>query len=191
MRIILASKSPRRRELLSRLVEDFEIITKDIDERLPSEISCEEGVELLSVKKGSAVAEIVGEDAMVISSDTLVELDGAALGKPHDRKEAYSMLASLSGRCHNVHTGVAVHYRGRVYSGTHTSIVYFKDLSESEIYAYIDTGEPMDKAGAYGIQGGGGRFVEKFEGEFESIMGLSLTLTEELINKALKRYTSE
>ena len=184
MRIILASKSPRRRELLSRIVEDFEIITKETDEDLPPSVSCERGVELLAVRKGAAVAELVSSEDMVISSDTLVELDGVALGKPKDGEEAYLMLSGLSGKCHRVHTGVAVHYRGRVYSGTHTSKVYFKKMTRDEIYGYIDTGEPMDKAGAYGIQGEGGRFVEKFEGEFESIMGLSLTLTGALIDKA-------
>ena len=182
----MASKSPRRRELLSRIVDKFDIITKETDENLPSTVGCEEGVELLARRKGAAVAELVDREDMVISSDTLVELDGVALGKPRDREDAYFMLSGLSGKCHRVHTGVAVHYRDRVYSGTHTSRVYFKEMTSREIYEYIDTGEPMDKAGAYGIQGGGGRFVLKFEGEFESIMGLSLTLTRALINKALE-----
>ncbi len=185
VKIILASKSPRRSELLSKIVKDFEIITVDVDESLPEGVSSERGVELLAVKKGEAVSDLVGSDAMVISSDTLVELDGVALGKPKDRNDAYAILSSLSGKCHNVHTGVAVHLRGKVYSGTHTSRVYFRNIKESEIYEYIDTGEPMDKAGAYGIQGGGGAFVEKFDGEFESIMGLSLTLTRALMDKAL------
>ena len=185
MKIVLASKSPRRRELLSRIIENFEIITKDVDESLPKGISFERGVELLAVRKGDAVREIAPKEALVISSDTLVELDGVALGKPRDREDAYRMLSSLSGKCHNVHTGVAVHFRGKVFSGVHTSKVYFRDLSDEEIYEYIDTGEPMDKAGAYGIQGLGGNFVKEFLGEFESIMGLSLTLTKTLIQKAL------
>ena len=184
MRVILASKSPRRRELLERLIPEFEIITKETDESLPEGIHPREGVELLAVRKGAAVRELVGDGALIVSSDTLVEIDGTPLGKPVDREDAHRILSSLSGRVHNVHTGVAVHYLGRVYSGTHTSRVTFREMSDGEIYSYIDTGEPMDKAGAYGIQGEGGRFVADFDGEFESIMGLSVTLTRELIERA-------
>lgn len=185
-RAILASKSPRRKELLSRLFDNFEIETAETDESLPEGMHPSEGVRVLAVRKGEAVAAHHGAEVMIISSDTLVELDGIALGKPRDREDAYRILRMLSGKAHNVHTGVAVHYGGRVFSGTHTSIVKFYDMTDEQIYSYIDTGEPMDKAGAYGIQGLGGRFVSGFEGEFESIMGLSLTLTERLVDEALK-----
>jgi septum formation protein len=184
IRVILASKSPRRRELLGRICTDFEIVTREVDESLPHGVIPKEGVELLAVRKGEIIAheEI---DALVVSSDTLVEIDDVPLGKPCDREDAFRMLRSLSGRAHNVHTGVAVHYRGRCYSGVASSHVYFKELTDGEIWQYIDTGEPMDKAGSYGIQGEGGKFVEKYEGDFDTIMGLSLRLSTELISKAL------
>ncbi len=182
-RIILASKSPRRRELLAGLTDTFEVITGEVDETLPEGIDIREGTELLAVRKGAAVAE-EEPHALVISSDTLVEVDGVALGKPADKGEAHSMLRSLSGRAHNVHTGVAVHYEGRVYSGVATSSVVFKPLSDEEIDGYIATGEPMDKAGAYGIQGLGGKFVERYIGDFDTVMGLSMKLVRELLCKA-------
>ena len=181
MRIVLASKSPRRKELLGRIIPEFEIMSCEVDETLPPDVDIREGVELLAVRKGWAVAKDLESDCMVISSDTLVERDGTALGKPRDEAEARSMLGSLSGRGHNVHTGVAVHYNGRVLSGTATSSVFFRELSEEEIAEYVRTGEPMDKAGAYGIQGEGGKLVKKYDGDFDTIMGLSLKLTEELI----------
>ena len=187
MKIVLASKSPRRRELLSTITESFEIIVEECDETLPDGVEPAEGVELLAVRKGNAVSASLPDDRLVISSDTLVELSGKALGKPLVEEDAYRMLRSLSGKAHNVHTGVAVHYKGRVFSGVDSTAVYFKELSDEEIRAYIATGEPMDKAGSYGIQGLGGRFVEKYEGRFDTVVGLSVKLTEELIEKA-KQY---
>ncbi len=185
MRIILASKSPRRRELLSQLYGNFEIIVKECDETLPDGTPTVKGVELLAVKKGEAVAAECPE-AIVISSDTLVELGGVALGKPKDREDAYSMLRSLSAREHNVHTGVAVHYMGKCKSGVATTAVKFRELTDSEIYEYIDSGEPQDKAGAYGIQGGAGKFVEYISGDFDTVVGLSVKLTERLICEVTK-----
>jgi septum formation protein len=140
----------------------------------------------------------------VLSSDTLVELDGKPLGKPENADEAYSMLSSLSGRAHNVHTGVAVHFGGRVYSGVDTTAVYFKSLTPQEISEYIFTGEErlrtsgvrwnthngnqpewFDKAGAYAIQGMAGRFVSHYEGDFDTVVGLSMRLVKELIGEAI------
>lgn len=184
MRVILASKSPRRKELLSRLVENFEIDVAETDETLPDKMHPSVGVEVLAVRKGAAVAVNYSSDVMIVSSDTLVEIDGIPLGKPCDKEDACRILKMLSGRVHNVHTGVAIHYGGGVFSGVHTSKVRFYELSDDEIYSYIDTGEPMDKAGAYGIQGIGGKYVAEFEGEFESIMGLSLSLTKRLMDEA-------
>lgn len=190
MRIILASKSPRRRELLSSLGNkmnfEFEIITEEVDESLDGGISPLLGVELLAKRKGAAVAnreDTVG--ALVISSDTLVELDGKSLGKPTDREDAISMLKALSGRTHFVRTGVAVSYLGRVYSGVASTEVEFLPLGEDEIIKYVDSGEPMDKAGAYGIQGYAGKFVKEYRGDFDTVVGLSLSLTEKLINEAI------
>ncbi len=125
-------------------------------------------------------------DALVISSDTLVELCGTPLGKPADKNDAKRMLRSLSAKAHNVHTGVAVHYNGKVFSGVDSTAVYFKELSDKEIDEYILTGEPMDKAGSYGIQGIGGKFVSEYRGRFDTVVGLSVALTEELIKEALK-----
>ena len=184
MRVILASKSPRRRELLGEIYDNFEIITREVDESLPSGMHPSKCVEMLACKKGEAVARDVGEDALVISSDTLVELGGVALGKPRGPIDASAMLAALSGRVHNVHTGVAVHYKGKVYSGTATTAVHFKPLSEFEIEEYVKSGDPMDKAGAYGIQSGGGKFVKRIEGDFDTVVGLSLSLTRKLIEAA-------
>ena len=189
MRIILASKSPRRRELLGNMYESFEIITEPTDETLPEGIHPREGVAHLSVRKGRAVLdrlEADGEDAgdcLIISSDTLVELGGVALGKPKGRDDALRMLKMLSSAQHNVHTGVAVHYHGRVLSGTASTAVYFREISESEALEYIATGEPMDKAGAYAIQGIGGKFVVKTEGDYDTVVGLSMRLLGELIEK--------
>lgn len=186
VRVVLASKSPRRKELLGDITPNFEIITRDVNEDLPYGMHPSVGVGLLAVRKGSAVATDVGGDALVVSSDTLVELGGVPLGKPDGVDGARAMLRHLSGKTHSVHTGIAVHYHGRVYSGVATSGVTFRELSDDEIDEYIATGEPMDKAGAYGIQGLGGRFVTKYDGDFDTIVGLSRTLTRELIERAIQ-----
>ena len=188
MKIVLASKSPRRRELLSSLGEKlgfkFEIITEEVDETVADGTSPFDAVRILAEKKGSAVAVRKDcEDALVISSDTLVELSGVALGKPLDFDDAVRMLRSLSGRGHFVRTGVSVSYKGRVLSGVASTAVIFRPLSEEEITLYVESGEPMDKAGAYGIQGGAGKFVERYEGDFDTVVGLSLALTERLIKE--------
>ena len=182
-RIILASGSPRRRELLAKIYDSFEVITSEVDETLDKDITPTEGVEILSIRKGNEVAKELSPDCIVISSDTLVEIDGEPLGKPISREDAHRMLRLLSGRYHNVHTGVAVHYGGRVISGVESARVKFKPLSDEEIYTYIDGGEPMDKAGAYAIQGDGGKFIEGYDGGFDTIMGLSVSLTKSLIER--------
>ena len=190
MRVILASKSPRRRELLGKLGTqmgfEFEIITRETDESLEERVSCIQGVEILAVRKGAAVAAELTSDSLVISSDTLVELDGVMLGKPTDENDARRMLKLLSARAHNVHTGVAVHFGGRVYSGVASTAVSFRKIEADELEYYIKSGEPMDKAGAYGIQGYAGRFVESYEGDFDTVIGLSLALTRRLMEEAVK-----
>lgn len=185
MRYILASKSPRRRELLSEIVKDFDIITKEVDETLPSDIHPQRGVEILAVRKGEAVAK-EAPDALVISSDTLVELGGVPLGKPKDEEDAVRMLTALSGKAHNVHTGVAIHCNGRVFSGVATTAVHFRDMTDTEILDYVRSGDPMDKAGAYGIQSGGGKFVSGYDGDYDTVVGLSVALTKKLIDEATK-----
>ena len=185
LKIILASASPRRRELLGKLYDSFDIITSDVDESLPRGVLPRDGVEILAVRKGSTVAD-GHRDAVVVSSDTLVEIDGIPLGKPMSREDAYRMLSMLSGKYHNVHTGVAVHYKGVVKSGVATARVKFFELSDAQIWDYIDTGEPMDKAGSYAIQGIGGKLIEGYDGDFDTIMGLSVSLTQRLIDEAVR-----
>ena len=193
MRVILASKSPRRRELLATLSQklgfSFDIITEDVDESVDEGVSPFDAVRILAERKGRAVLQRADlADAMVISSDTLVELDGRALGKPIDKDDAYAMLSSLSGRGHFVRTGIAVSYLGRVYSGVASTEVVFRKISDGEINDYIESGEPMDKAGAYGIQGGAGKFVSEYRGDFDTVVGLSLKLTEELMKNAAVNF---
>ncbi len=184
MRFVLASRSPRRKELLGKIISDFEILTSDADETLPIGTHPRDGVELLAVRKGKAVLPLLDSDALVISSDTLVEIDGVPLGKPLDEADAVRILIGLSGKTHRVHTGVAVHYHGRVYSGVDTAYVTFRSFDMREALDYVKTGEPMDKAGAYAIQGIGNKFVESYSGEFDAIVGLGLKLTKKLIDKA-------
>ena len=195
MRIILASKSPRRRELLGGLADklgfEFEIITRETDEELDASVHPKDGVEILAVRKGAAVAELLSDEELVISSDTLVELDGVALGKPTDKKDAERMLSMLSDREHNVHTGIAVHYRGRVYSGVASTAVRFIKITGEEMDKYIESGEPMDKAGAYGIQGYAGRFVSSVRGDIDTVIGMSMTLTEKLIRQATDYFDGD
>ena len=188
MKIILASASPRRRELLSAVCRDFEIKTAETDETLDESIHPRRGVEILAIRKGRAVADTLGaeevKNCVIISSDTLVELGGIPLGKPESAAHAKKMLRELSGKAHFVHTGIAVHAGGKLYSGVATTGVYFRELTDAEIDEYIATGEPMDKAGAYGIQGLGGKFVEKIEGDFDTVVGFSMRLLGELCEQA-------
>lgn len=185
MRIILASKSPRRKELLGRIVTDFEIITEEVDESLPVGTHPREGVEILARRKGEAIA-VANPDALVIASDTLVEYGGTPLGKPKDESDAECTLLFLSEKTHSVHTGVAVFFCGRVFSGVDTANVTFRRIEQREAREYVLGGEPMDKAGSYAIQGEGKKFVSSYEGDYNAIVGLGLALTERLISEALK-----
>ncbi|MBO5946498.1 MAG: septum formation protein Maf [Clostridia bacterium] len=187
MRIILASKSPRRREILGALGKElgfeFDIVTEEVDEDI-GDIHPREGVRMLAERKGAPIAKRY-PDALVISSDTLVELDGTPLGKPTDRIDAIRMLKALSGRGHNVHTGVAVTYKGRVWSQTATTEVVFRALTDEEIINYVDTGEPMDKAGAYGIQGAAGVFVDGYNGDYDTVVGFNVVLLKAFLKEAV------
>ena len=188
MKIILASASPRRRELLSSVCRSFEIKTAETDENLDASVHPRDGVEILAVRKGRAVLDTLdaysAAESVIISSDTIVELDGVPLGKPVDEAHAKAMLGSLSGKRHNVHTGIAVHVGERLFSGVATTGVYFRELTSAEIEDYVACGEPMDKAGAYGIQGIGGKFVERIEGDFDTVVGFSMRLLAELLEQA-------
>ena len=172
-RVILASASPRRRELLGLVGIAHEVRPADIDETQHPGESPVAYAERLARGKAAVIAA-ADTAAAVIGADTIVVVDGVVLGKPTDADDAARMLRVLSGRRHMVHTAVAVVFRGRTASGVESVDVTFRELSDSEIRGYIATGEPMDKAGAYGIQGFGATIVERVEGDYFSVMGLGL-----------------
>lgn len=173
MSIILASQSPRRRELLAQMgVPQFEVVPALGEEIASPGLSPAQLVEVLSRQKAEEVAVQAGPDDVVIAADTVVAVDGAVLGKPRDPADAARMLSLLSGRAHTVYTGVTVR-RGTFSRTAHEATqVRFRPLTQSEISAYIATGEPMDKAGAYGVQGKGALLVERLDGDFFNVMGL-------------------
>ena len=170
-RIILASKSPRRKELMGLLFPQFEVQASDVDETLPEGVSLGRAVELRALRKGQAVAG-AEPDALVIAADTLVTLGSVVLGKPTGREDAARMLRLLSGRVHQVYTGVALLEGERTNRFHCVTDVEFSPLTEEEIRWYLSTGEPFDKAGAYGIQGYGARFIRGIREDFFNVMGL-------------------
>ena len=190
MELILASQSPRRRELMTNAGYAFRILVSRADEDLPAGTPPAEGVRILAERKAKAVETALPPDILeaapvfVIGADTLVELNGVPLGKPKDEAEATAMLSSLSGARHHVVTGVAVAVGGRIFSGVETTAVTFRPLSKEEIADYVATGEPMDKAGAYGIQAGAVRFVQKVDGEIDNVIGLPRKLLAKLLRDA-------
>jgi septum formation protein len=174
-KLVLASSSPRRREILASLGLTFEARAADVDETLLPGESASDAAERLARAKAETAAAGTPE-ALVVAADTLVVLDGDALGKPRDRADARRMLATLSGRAHDVVTGVACAHGGRIVSGRETTRVVFAPMSGAEIAAYSATGEPDDKAGAYALQGIGGLFVERVEGSPSNVVGLPVRL---------------
>jgi len=170
--LILASASPRRRELLSLITADFTVEVSDVPEALPDGLSPAQAVETLALRKAAAVAARRGAADPVIGSDTVVALDGAVLGKPADRADAVRMLRALAGRTHEVFTGAAVLHGEKQIVFHSSARVTFAPMEEAEIAAYLDTGEPFDKAGAYGIQGYGARYIERVEGDYSAVVGL-------------------
>ncbi len=182
-KIILASASPRRRELLGIAGVQFEVITKDVDESVPEGIEPHEAAVMTAKKKALAVAEEYS-DSVVIGADTIVVANGKILGKPKDEKDAFNMLKMLSGIEHQVITGVCIVCKNKIKTFEKTSSVRFYGLSDKEIEAYIQTGEPMDKAGSYGIQGKGSLLVESISGDYFNIVGLPVASTV----RALKEF---
>lgn len=170
MQLILASASPRRKELLSLFGKPFVIRVADIDETMDSAKSPFDEVARVSREKALAVE--AEETDLVIAADTIVVCENNVLGKPHSQDEAVRMLTSLSGRNHQVMTGCTLRRGGRVHSFTEVTDLHFRPLSQEEILRYVQTGEPMDKAGAYGIQGGAALFCEKLNGDYYNVMGL-------------------
>ena len=179
---ILASQSPRRRELLSMLGLTFDIITADIDETMDAALPVDQAVAQVCRRKAEAVAKL-HPDRLIVSADTIVVVEGKVLGKPHSEQEAAAMLRSLSGRSHTVMTAFCVWQKGEAETHVEKTDLTFKPLSDEEIAAYIATGSPMDKAGAYGIQDGAAIFVEGLQGDYYNVMGLPLCA----LTKCLRR----
>ncbi len=172
MELILASQSPRRRELLAQMGLRFTVHAADIDETMDPGLPA--GQEVARVSRAKALAIVRGPEDVVIAADTVVVCQGKILGKPHTPERAVEMLELLSGRDHQVLTGCTVLRGETVLSHLETTHLYFRPLSAEEIAAYVATGEPLDKAGAYGIQGLGGLFVRRLEGDYYNVMGLPL-----------------
>jgi septum formation protein len=170
-RVVLASASPRRRDLLTLVGIPHDVRPANVDETYIAGEAPPKHAERLAREKAAAIRE---RDAVVIGSDTIVVVDGAVLGKPADARDAARMLRLLSGRSHLVMTGVAVAWRGVIESGVEEVGVTFRALSEADIADYVATGEPLDKAGAYGIQGFGATIVTRVDGDYFAVMGLAL-----------------
>ncbi len=206
--IVLASSSPRRVDLLRSLGLDFDVVPSHVDETVEGRVAPEQMVVDLAVAKAREVAGLIGrgrqrvvrdpagnataagaagrtQPAFVLGADTTVVLDEEIIGKPGSPEEAAAMLAQLSGRCHQVYTGVALLQlpENRLETGCQVSRVYFRPMLPAEIDAYVATGEPMDKAGAYALQGTGSAFVEKIEGCFTNIIGLPVPLVVEILRR--------
>ena len=171
--IVLASGSPRRQELLRRIgVTAFDVVKPEADESYPAGLTAQETVAHIARAKAEAAKRLTAPEDIVITADTMVFLDDERLGKPRDEADALRMLTELAGRHHTVCTGVTVRQGDKAIAFTTTTDVYFRAASEAELRAYIATGEPMDKAGAYGIQGVGSLLVERIDGDFFNVMGL-------------------
>lgn len=175
MAIILASQSPRRRELLMQMgITEFEVCPAQGEEKMDETLSPRQLVEQLSLQKAQEIVKRRGEEHLVIAADTVVAIDGTVLGKPENKHRAREMLQLLSGREHTVYTGVTVCYAGSVTTQSEKTKVQFYPLSLEEIDQYIATGEPMDKAGSYGIQNYGALFVKGIEGDYFNVVGLPI-----------------
>lgn len=172
-RLILASASPRRKELLRRAGYEFEVCPSSADETLPAGCGAEEAVRMLALRKAQFVAAQV-PGAVVLGCDTVVAIDDEILGKPKNENEAAAMLRCLSGRTHTVYSGVCITDGRRIELFCTATRVEFFALSDETILSYIATGEPFDKAGAYGIQGFGGVLVRRFDGDYYNVVGLPL-----------------
>ena len=171
--IVLASGSPRRQELLRRIgVTAFDVVKPEADESCPAGLTAQETVAHIARAKAEAAKQLTAPEDIVITADTMVFLDDERLGKPRDEADALRMLTELSGRHHTVCTGVTVRQGDKAIAFTTTTDVYFRAATEAELRAYIATGEPMDKAGAYGVQGVGSLLVERIDGDFFNVMGL-------------------
>ena len=183
MQVILASASPRRLALLQQIGIEATVCPADFDEVSGSAVQAEDVVLANAVGKCQAVVKIKGDSLPVIAADTVVVAEGVILGKPQDAEDAVVMLKQLSGKTHKVLTGIAVSYAGEMLAEVCETKVVFRDLTDEEIKKYVATGEPLDKAGAYGIQGKGAVLVEKIDGCYNNVVGLPLTRMQLILAK--------
>jgi len=184
-KIILASASPRRKELLESIGLKFEVMVSDVDENIDGKDFSVELIENLALEKASDVADKINFPAIIIGSDTVVVINNHVLGKPKDKEDAFTMLKMLSGKTHEVISGIAIidTETNKILKDSVISEVNFKELSDEEINNYIATGEPSDKAGAYAIQGFAGMFVKSINGCYSNIVGISVFKTAELLRE--------
>ena len=180
--IILASKSPRRRQLLSMMGLDFIVQTADIDETMDKSQTPAHEVAAVSARKAEKIAWEHPDD-VIVSADTIVVIDGKILGKPKDEEDAARMLRLLSGRTHTVYTGLTVHANGESKTQVVGTDVTFRELTDAEIAAYIKTKEPMDKAGSYAVQGFFARYIDGLKGSYANVMGLPVHLVYQELKK--------
>lgn len=181
MGLILASKSPRRRELLALLGVEFKVITEDIDEAIDSSVPVIDEIKRLSFEKALAVKNEALEDDIIIAADTVVALGNRIFGKPKSEEDAKAMLETLSGKTHNVITGITVIKGKKTDTRAVETQVTFRDLSETEISAYIKTGDPFDKAGAYALQGISTIFVRSISGDHFNVYGLPVSTLADML----------
>ena len=189
MKLILASQSPRRKELLGLLGLAFEIKVPCADETmLPG---ADPAQQVAEVSRRKALATQAEKEDVIIAADTIVVCDGQILGKPRDREDACRMLKMLSGRAHQVMTGLTVRQGDKMESCTEITQVYFRRLSNREIEDYVASGEPMDKAGAYGIQGGAAIFAEKLCGDYYNVVGLPVCRLTQMLKKMVPQWMED
>lgn len=186
MEIILASTSPRRKMLLEQAGFNFKVITADTDETVDDGLSPGDIVANLALRKAKAVSQQCSKNAIVIGADTIVFHNNKVLGKPKTKSEAYQMLKALSSNSHSVYTGIALVQNSKYTFDFEETRVYFRNLSDEEILAYIDKELPLDKAGSYGIQDSGALFVEKIEGDYYNVVGLPICKLSVMIKDFIK-----
>lgn len=181
-RFILASNSPRRKEILEKLDVEFEVITSNIEEKIDNTISPYRLVCDLAYQKAKNMVSKVEDSAIIIAADTIVVKD-KVFGKPINQDEAYQMIKSLSGKVHEVVTGLAIidTYTNKEVKAYEITKVYFRQIEDEEIYKYIATGEPLDKAGGYGIQGKASLFIRKIDGDYHNVVGLPIYRLAEIL----------
>ena len=185
-KVVLASQSPRRQELIKLIFDSVEILPADCDETLPEGIGAREAVEYLSKIKNDASSKLTEKENLIISADTVVAVDDEILGKPVDKEDARRMISLLSGKVHQVYTGVTLSLNGKTKTFSEKTDVEFFDLTENEIEEYISSKEPYDKAGSYGIQGKAGLLVKGINGDYYNVVGFPIARLKREIEEFIK-----